>query len=97
MSLSSNNNKRLLSTFSRCSEELNYRVSKKKVYAFGGLWNKSMEPIVKTEMFIYQSKANLDMKILFSIITHHIDPEIRQMLINGKYGNDEDSTFHAGP
>ena len=56
-----------------------------------------MEPIVKTEMFICQSKANLDMKILFSIITHHLDPEIRQMLINGKYGNDEDSTFHAGP
>ena len=57
---------------------------------------KSMRPIFKTEMLIYQSKANLDEKILFGKITHHLDPEIRKMLVNGKFGN-EDSTFQSGP
>ena len=48
------------------------------------------------KMLIYQSKANLDQKILFGKITHHLDPEIWKMLINGKFGN-EDPTFHSGP
>ena len=34
-------------------------------------------------------------KILFGIITHHLDPEIRKMLVNDKFGN-EDSIFHSG-
>ena len=46
-----------------------------------------MRLIFKTEMLIYQSKANLDEKILFSKITHHSDPEIRKMLVNGMFGN----------
>ena len=68
----------------------------KNVCAFGGLWNKSIGPIFKTGMLIYQSKANLDEKILFVKISYHLDPEIRKMLVNGKFG-DEDSTFHSGP
>ena len=55
-----------------------------------------MRPILQTEMLIYQSKANLDEKILFGRITHHLDPEIREMLVNGNFGS-EDSTFHSGP
>ena len=42
-----------------------------------------MSPIFKTEMFIYQSKANLDAKNLFRKITYHFDPEIRKMLVRG--------------
>ena len=52
-----------------------------------------MRPICKT---LYQSKANLNEKNLFGKITHHLDPEIRKMLVNGKFGN-QDSTFHSGP
>ena len=37
-----------------------------------------MRPIFKTEMLIFQSKANLDEKILSGKITHHKDPEIRK-------------------
>ena len=33
---------------------------------------KSMWPLFKTEMLIYQSKANLDEKILFGKLTHHL-------------------------
>ena len=55
-----------------------------------------MRPIFKTGMLIYQSKANLDEKHLFGEITHHLDQEIRKMMANGKFGN-EDSTFHSGP
>ena len=46
-----------------------------------------MRPIFKTEMLIYQSKANLDEKILFGKITDHLDSEIRKILVNGKFGN----------
>ena len=35
---------------------------------------------LKTEMLIYQSKANADEKVLFGKITHILDPEIRKML-----------------
>ena len=46
-----------------------------------------MAPIFKTELLIYQSKANLDEKILFDKITHQLDPEIRKMPVRGLYGN----------
>ena len=46
-----------------------------------------MRPVFKTEMLIYQSKANLDEKILFDKSTHHLDPEIRKMLVNGMLWN----------
>ena len=57
---------------------------------------KSMRLIFKTEILTYQPKANLGEKILFSKIAHHLDPEIRKTMVNGKFGN-EDSTFHSGP
>ena len=52
-----------------------------------------MQPTFKTEMLIYQSKGNLDEKNLFGKITHHLDPEIRKMQVNGIYGN-KNSIFH---
>ena len=44
--------------------------SKKKFMRLEGLWSRSTWPIFKTKMLIYQSKANLDEKILFGKITH---------------------------
>ena len=46
-----------------------------------------MRPIFKTDWFIYQSKVNLDEKILFGSIPHLTDPEIRKMLVKGLFGN----------
>ena len=71
-----------------------YQVSRKKLARLGGCEIKSIWLIFKTGMF-YQSKANLDEKILFGKITHHLGPEIRKMLVNGKFGN-EAPTFHSG-
>ena len=56
---------------------------------------KGMRPIFKNEMLIDQSQANLDEKILLGIIIHHLDPEIRRMLVRGMFGN-KDSSFHSG-
>ena len=55
-----------------------------------------MRPIFKTGMLIYYSKANLDEKISQGKITHHLEPEIWKMLVNGKIGN-EGPTFQSGP
>ena len=52
--------------------------------------------IFKTEMFIYQSKVNLDEKISFGSIPHIAHPEIRKMLVKGMFWN-KNSTFHFGP
>ena len=41
---------------------------------------KSMWQIFKSKLLIFQSKANLDVKILFGNITQLIDPSIRKML-----------------
>ena len=57
-----------------------YLVSKKKIMHLAGCEIKSTRPMFKTEMFINQSKANLDEKVLFGKITNHLDPEIRKML-----------------
>ena len=62
-----------------------YRVSQEIVNTFGAV--NSMRPIFKTKMFTYQSKANLDVEILFGKITDHLDQEIRKMLVRGLYGN----------
>ena len=37
---------------------------------------KSIRPIFKIKMQIYQSKANLDENILLGKIPHHLDPAI---------------------
>ena len=55
-----------------------------------------MWAIFKAKMLAYQSKANLDGNILFGKTTHHLDPEIREMLERGMFGN-EKSTLHPGP
>ena len=57
-----------------------------------GCESKSMWPIFKTKMLIYQSKANLDEKILFVNTTHFWDPTIRKMPARGLYGNQK---FHV--
>ena len=57
---------------------------------------KSMRPIFKTEMLIYQSKANLDEKTLLAIITNQLDPEIGKMPIRYMFGN-KDSRFESSP
>ena len=46
---------------------------------------------VKTEMLIFQPKANLDEKILVVKITYHLDLEIRKMPVRGFYRNQK---FH---
>ena len=46
---------------------------------------KSMRPIFRTKMLICQSKANLDEKILFGKITHHLDPGIRKVLLRSMF------------
>ena len=51
-----------------------------------GCYIKSMQPIFKTKMFIYQSKANLDEKILFGKISDHLDPKIRKALVSACLG-----------
>ena len=40
--------------------------------------------------------CNLDEIISFGEIAHHLDPEIRKLLINGIFGN-QDFPFHFGP
>ena len=60
-----------------------YQVSQKKFTHLAGYGIKSMQLIFKTEISIYQSKANLDEKILFGKIhgkiSRHLDPEIKKM------------------
>ena len=68
----------------------------KKILPLAGCGIKSMRPIFKTEMLIYQSKANLDEAILFGKITHYVDLEIRKMLSRSMFVN-EYFTCHSGP
>ena len=75
--------------------DLMYRVSQKKFSRLVSYGEKSMRPIFKSKMLIYQSKANLDEKMLFGKIIHHLDPKIRKVLVRGMFGN-KDSSFHFG-
>ena len=52
--------------------------------------------IFATDLFIYHTEANLDEEILLDKITHHLDSEIRKMLVKSVFGS-IDSTFHSGP
>ena len=54
-----------------------------------------MLPIFKTEMFICQSKINLDESISFGNIPHLTDLEVRKMLVQGMLRH-KNSTFHFG-
>ena len=40
--------------------------------------------------------ANLDEKIFFGEISHHLGTEICKILVMGLFGN-KDSSFHSGP
>ena len=55
-----------------------------------------MWAILKTKMLMHQPKANLHKKVLFGKFTHHLEPEIRKMLVRCMLGK-ENSTFHSGP
>ena len=55
----------------------------KKVKILIGLWNTDKWLIVKTEMSIYQSNANLDAKILLGKIANPLDGEIREIPVSG--------------
>ena len=59
----------------------------KKLIRLVGCGIKSMRLISQTEMLIYQSKANLDEKVLFGKITHLQDPKIRNMFARSLFGN----------
>ena len=64
----------------KTNQIINYQVSQKKFKRLAGCYIKSMGPIFKTGLLIYQSKANLDDKILFDKITHHLDLELEKCL-----------------
>ena len=55
-----------------------------------------MWPLFQTKLLIFQSKANLDEKILFGKITHHVVQEITKMLARGMFVNGN-STFRSSP
>ena len=56
----------------------------------------STRPILRNEMLFYQSKENIDQKILFREITHYLDPETKKMVEMRVFGK-KDSTIHFGP
>ena len=62
-------------------------MNQKKFKRLVGCYIKSMGPIFKIELLIYQSKANLDEKILIDKITHHLDLELNKILVGGLYWN----------
>ena len=78
------------------STNIMYLVSQKKFTRLAGYGIISLLPIFKTDMLIYQSKANLHVKIFIRNISHLIDPEIRKILLKGVLGN-KNSTFHSVP
>ena len=45
-------------------------------------------------MLICQSKANLDVKIVFGKVIHLLDPEIRKVLEKGFYGIGKNGIIH---
>ena len=68
----------------------------KKFRRLGGCGIKSILAIFKTSILTYQSKVNIDVKILFGKVTHHLDPEIWKMLEGACFGI-KNSTFDSGP
>ena len=47
-----------------------------------------MRLVLKTKLLIYQSNANLDVKILFVKVTNLLDTELRETLMRSWYGNE---------
>ena len=50
-----------------------------------------MWPVFRSAMFTYQSKANLDVEILFGKITHLLDLKAKN---TGKFYSTANQTFH---
>ena len=73
-----------------------FQSSQEKFTGLAGCGILTMRLMFETQTLICQSKANLDVKILFGNITHLINPEIRKLLKRYLYGN-QDSTLHSGP
>ena len=73
-----------------------YRVSKKKIITFSGLWNENHAFDIQIEMIICQSRAAFNVKILPDKFTHLLDPEIKRMLERGLHDN-ENFMFDPGP
>ena len=59
----------------------------KEAETFDGLWKERTWPTLKTKILTYQSKASLDVKILFGKIAHLFDLENRKALLRGWYEN----------
>ena len=55
-----------------------------------------MRPTFKTDMVIYQSMADLYVKISFLKVTHLLHSEIRTLLVKDLFGNDH-SAFCSVP
>ena len=72
------------------------QVNHKKLTTLASFEIASMQPIFKIKMLFYQSKANLDEKILFGKVTHYLNSEIKKKLVRVLYRN-EHSTLHSGP
>ena len=62
-------------------------MSQKKFTRLEGCRIKCMRLTFETIMLIYQSKANLDEKILFGNIFHLVNSEIMEMLEKDLFGN----------
>ena len=55
------------------------------VSSFGGQWNKSIWPMFKTKMLIYQPKSNLDENFFGKNHLLSFRPEIRKTLLQDLY------------
>ena len=55
---------------------LHFNPASKKLESFAGSGIKVMRPIAGNTALIYQSRANLNLNILFDKIAHHTDLEI---------------------
>ena len=75
---------------------ITYRVTQKEFKRLVGYGIKSVWPLYITKILFFQSKAYLDEKILFGKISHHLDPEIRKLLVRRMFGNGT-TIFHPGP
>ena len=83
-----------VSTTAVCLASSTYHLpdESKQVLTFGGLWNKSVAPIFKIVMLIFQPRTYLDVKI---VLVNNLlkNAEITKMFAFGS----ENFRFHSGP
>ena len=80
--------------FDQKKTEMMCWLNQKKLTLLAGCGIRSTRLIFKTELLVYQAKANLDVKF-FGKITHLLYQTMRKMLVRSLCGL-ENSTFHAG-